>query len=135
MLSLRPWRCDCPRVLRVVVGASVVGLLTGFFGVGGGFVLVPALVLALGLPMPVAVGTSLLVIAINSAVALAARVLAFGDLDWGVIAGFTAAAIVGSLVGGRVAGRVEPRVLQLGFAGLVIAVAVYTALMSVPALL
>ena len=50
-----------------------VGFLTGLFGVGGGFVIVPALALALGLPMPEAIGTSLLVIAINSAVALTTR--------------------------------------------------------------
>lgn len=57
-----------------MVTAAAVGLLTGFFGVGGGFVLVPALVLSLAFPMPVAIGTSLLVIAVNSATALTARV-------------------------------------------------------------
>jgi uncharacterized protein len=61
------------RGLKIAAAATGVGLLTGFFGVGGGFVIVPALVLALGFEMPVAVGTSLLVIAINSATALAAR--------------------------------------------------------------
>ena len=88
MLTLHPLTCACPRVVRLVVTASAVGLLTGFFGVGGGFVLVPALVLALGFPMPVAVGTSLLVIAVNSATALAARVgpVAAIDLDWPLIA-------------------------------------------------
>lgn len=58
--------------LKIVVAATVVGMLTGFFGVGGGFVIVPALVLALGFEMPAAVGTSLLVISANSAAALAA---------------------------------------------------------------
>ena len=61
------------RVLKIIAAATGVGLLTGFFGVGGGFVIVPALVLVLGFDMPAAVGTSLLVIAINSAAALAAR--------------------------------------------------------------
>ena len=56
----------------MVVTATAVGLLTGFFGVGGGFVVVPALVLALGFTMPVVVGTSLLVIAIKSTSALLA---------------------------------------------------------------
>ena len=55
-------------VVKVAVAGTIVGLLTGFFGVGGGFVIVPALVLALGFTMPEAVGTSLLVIAINSLV-------------------------------------------------------------------
>ena len=57
MITLRPFVCACPRVAKVVVTAALVGLLTGFFGVGGGFALVPALVLALGFPMPTAVGT------------------------------------------------------------------------------
>ncbi len=135
MLSLRPLRCACPRVAKVVVTATVVGLLTGFFGVGGGFALVPALVLALGFPMATAVGTSLLVIAINSATALSARIgTAGGELDWRLIGVFTAAAVVGSLVGGRVASRANPRQLTRAFAVLLLAVAVYTAVRSIPAL-
>jgi hypothetical protein len=131
MLTLRPFSCACPRVAKVVVTATAVGLITGFFGVGGGFVLVPALVLALGFPMPTAVGTSLLVIAVNSATALTAR-LGHGsaDLDWPLIANFTVAAIAGSLVGGRVASTVDPRRLTIAFAILLIVVAVYTAARS-----
>ncbi|MEW1955383.1 sulfite exporter TauE/SafE family protein [Terrabacter sp. NPDC080008] len=126
MLTLRPFTCACPRVAKVVVTATAVGLLTGFFGVGGGFALVPALVLALGFPMPVAVGTSLLVIAVNSATALAARIGSGGaHLDWALIGVFTAAAIAGSLVGGRVAGRADPRHLTLAFATLLVLVALY----------
>jgi uncharacterized protein len=64
---------DARRAAEVVGAATVVGSLTGFFGVGGGFVIVPVLVVALDFEMPVAVGTSLLVIALNSIVALAAR--------------------------------------------------------------
>ena len=65
--------CQCPRALKVLAAATVVGLLTGFLGVGGGFLVVPALVLALGLPMGYAIGTSLVVITITSAAALAVR--------------------------------------------------------------
>ena len=131
MLTLRPFTCACPRVAKVVVTATLVGLLTGFFGVGGGFALVPALVLALGFPMSTAVGTSLLVIAINSATALAARVShGTSDLDWGLIATFTAAAVVGSLLGGRIASRANPRHLTAAFAVLLVAVALYTAARS-----
>ncbi len=127
MLTLRPFSCACPLVAKVVVTATVVGLLTGFFGVGGGFALVPALVLALGFPMPVAVGTSLLVIAVNSATALTARLgSGAGHLDWGLIGVFTAAAVVGSLVGGRLASRANPRHLTLTFATLLVLVALYT---------
>lgn len=138
VLAFAPFRCDCPRLAKIVVAASIVGLLTGFFGVGGGFVLVPALVLALRYPMPVAVGTSLLVISINSATALAARLggagTAAADLDWSLLGVFITAAVGGSLVGARVANRVKPRQLTLAFAIMIIMVAVYTAALSVPAL-
>ena len=118
----------------MVLTATVVGLLTGFFGVGGGFVVVPALVLVLGFAMPVAVGTSLLVISINSASALIARLGHGLALDWALIGSFTAAAIIGSLLGGRVTSRVQPRLLAQGFALLLVAVALYTAARSIPQL-
>jgi uncharacterized membrane protein YfcA len=135
MLRLRPVACACPRVAKLVVTATVVGLLTGFFGVGGGFALVPALVLALSFPMPAAVGTSLLVIAVNSATALAARSSAGVHVDVPVVAVFTAIAVAGSLLGGRVGARVEPRRLTRAFAVLLVGVAVYTGVRAVPALL
>ncbi|GAB3069340.1 sulfite exporter TauE/SafE family protein [Pedococcus soli] len=136
ILTFNPITCACPRLAKVVVTATAVGLLTGFFGVGGGFVLVPALVLALSFPMPVAVGTSLLVIAVNSATALTARITTGSThLDWPLIAGFTAAAVVGSLFGGRITSRVKPSHLTRAFAVLLVAVALYTAARSIPALI
>ncbi len=124
-------------VTRLVLTATAVGLLTGFFGVGGGFAIVPALVLVLGYPMPVAVGTSLLVISLNSASALAIRatVGALADIDWLVIGGFTLMATIGSLLGARVAARVDPRALTRAFAGLLLATAAYLLAVNVPALL
>jgi uncharacterized membrane protein YfcA len=83
------------------------GLLTGLFGVGGGFVIVPALVLLLGLPITLAVGTSLAIIALTSASALAAH-LASGRIDWGIATAFAAAAIAGALVGRRLGGPARP---------------------------
>jgi uncharacterized protein len=132
---LRPsFVCGCLRAAKVVLTATAVGLLTGFFGVGGGFVVVPALVLVLGFSMPVAVGTSLLVISINSASALIARLGHGLALDWVLIGSFTAAAVIGSLLGGRVASRVRPRMLAQGFALLLVTVALYTAARSIPQL-
>jgi uncharacterized protein len=128
-------RLDGSGVVKLLAAATAVGLLTGFFGVGGGFVIVPALVLALGFPMPTAVGTSLLVIAINSATALAARLGSHVHLDWPLLAAFTAAAIIGSLAGNRVASRVEPARLTRAFIVLLLLVAAYTAARSVPHLL
>lgn len=114
-----------PSWARIVPAALGVGLLTGFFGVGGGFAVVPALVLAAGFEMPMAVGTSLLVIALNSASALVGRVAAGISVDWKVIAVFTLAAMAGSLVGPRLVSQVSPRTLTRAFASVLAAVAVY----------
>lgn len=117
-------RIDLARALQVLVAGSAVGFMTGLFGVGGGFVIVPALTLVLGLAMPEAIGTSLLVISINSAVALATR-LATTSIDWGVTLPFAVAAIAGVLTGTRAADRVDARRSLRRFAGLLVAVAVY----------
>jgi uncharacterized protein len=105
----------------VLAAGLVVGVMTGFFGVGGGFLIVPALVLILGFPMRVAVGTSLVIIAINSASGVVAQ-LGSGAIDLGVAMLFIAGGVVGSLVGGRLAGRVDDALLSRAFAGLVVVV-------------
>lgn len=120
---------DGATLLKVVGAGTVVGLLTGFFGVGGGFVIVPALVLALGFSMPEAVGTSLLVITINSAVALTTR-LQPGAIEWGTVIPFTIASLVGVVVGSRLASTRESSSLQRWFVGLLVLVAAYTAVHS-----
>jgi uncharacterized protein len=117
---------DTRTVVTVFAAGTAVGFLTGLFGVGGGFVIVPALALALKLPMPEAIGTSLLVIAINSAVALATR-LATTSIEWGTTIPFTVAAIAGVLTGGGIADRLDPVRSLRWFAGLLVAVALYTA--------
>jgi uncharacterized protein len=120
------------RRLKIVAAATTVGLLTGFFGVGGGFVIVPALVLALGYEMPVAVGTSLLVIAINSAAALGARFGSHVHLDWRLLAAFTLAALVGAFAGNRVTSWGNASRLTAAFTILLVAVALYCLGRSVP---
>ncbi len=126
--------CACPRAAKVLIAALAVGLMTGFFGVGGGFLVVPALVLVLDFPMPIAVGTSLLVIAINSGTSLIARAGNSIEINWTVIGLFTAAAVIGSLLGVRIATRARPETLRIAFAVLIIAVGLYTAARSIPAL-
>ena len=118
---------------RIVLIGTGVGLLTGFFGVGGGFIIVPGLVLALGYDMPIAVGTSLLVIAINSAEALAFR-LTSGGIDWSVAGPFTIAGLVGVTLGANVAGRVPADRLTRWFVWLLLAVAAYTGARSLATL-
>ncbi len=109
---------------RILLAGLAVGVLTGFFGVGGGFLVVPALVLVLGLPMREAVGTSLVVIAINAAAALAGH-LRYGGIDGAITLLFIAGGAGGSLLGSRLSGRLDERRLRQGFAGMVMLIALY----------
>lgn len=120
----RPVTGSARRALPAVAAAGLgTGFLTGFFGVGGGFVVVPALVLVLGLSMPLAVGTSLLVIAI-SAVAGIGPYLAAGRVDFAVGGLFIAGGVLG-IAAGTVAGRhASPARLREAFAVILIVVAV-----------
>ncbi|GGC73345.1 sulfite exporter TauE/SafE family protein [Hoyosella rhizosphaerae] len=108
---------------RSIPAGLAVGLLTGMFGVGGGFLIVPALVLLLGLPMVTAVGTSLLIIIVNSMSGLVAH-LGNVELDWTITGVFAGTAIAGSLVAQRLGRRISARQLQRWFAYLVLALAV-----------
>ncbi|KPC78580.1 MULTISPECIES: sulfite exporter TauE/SafE family protein [Streptomyces] len=123
---LRPARSEPPERIRPakVAGAGVgLGAVTGFLGVGGGFLAVPALVGVLGLRMKQAVGTSLLVITVNSLAALTARTGTGGDLRWEVIAPFTGAAILGAWDGKRLASKITGQTLQRIFAFVLLGVA------------
>ena len=117
-------RLDTAMVLRVALVGTAVGFLTGLFGVGGGFVIVPALTLILGFTMPQAIGTSLLVIAINAATALAARLGTTG-VNWSVALPFTAAALAGVLTGSSIANRIDARALVRWFAASLVALSLY----------
>lgn len=118
-----------PRWGRVLLLATGVGLITGFFGVGGGFVAVPALVLALRMPMKRATATGLVVILVNSTVAFLARGLGHVDLPLTVVVGL--GAIVGAVVGALTAGRVPALALQRGFAAMLLVAAAYEAFVTV----
>ncbi len=135
IVTFRPrFHLETDRALKVLVTATVVGLLTGFLGVGGGFLVVPALVLALGLPMRYAAGTSLAVITITSASALAVKAGTGAHPDWTLVIVLTAAAVVGGFTGARLAARADTSKLQLAFTALLVVVAGYTAWQALPAL-
>lgn len=127
-LMLRPVRSGDSQPVRPVRAAGAgagVGALTGLLGVGGGFLAVPALVSVLGLRMRAAVGTSLLIISVNSLVSLAVRAQSDVPLDWSVIGPFAATAVLGAWDGKRLAARVSGPVLRRIFAGVLLAVAVF----------
>ncbi|BBX71840.1 hypothetical protein MPSYJ_53010 [Mycolicibacterium psychrotolerans] len=99
---------------KVVAEGLVVGLVTGLVGAGGGFLVVPALALLGGLPMPLAVGTSLVVIAMKSFAGLAGY-LSSVQIDWALAGAVTAAALIGGLIGARLTAVVNPDALRKAF--------------------
>lgn len=121
------------RVIRLIAAGTLVGFLTGLFGVGGGFVIVPALTLALGLTVQVAIGTSLVVIVGNALVALAFR--GTGDVEWDIAIPFSITMLIGSFVGSLVAHRLPPKQSLRAFAVLLVVVAIGNAVIAAVGLL
>jgi len=121
-------------VLKVLLEGLVVGAVTGLVGAGGGFLVVPALVLLGGLPMSVAVGTSLLVISMKSFAGFAGY-LSSTTVDWKLLLPITAVAIVGSVFGGWAAGKVQQEKLRRAFGWFVVVMAIYMLAQELPALL
>lgn len=119
--------------VKVIVSGLVVGVLTGFFGVGGGFVIVPALVVVLGMPMHLAVGTSLLIIAINSGAGLLAH-LQYGGIDVSTTLPFAFGGLLGALSGAALAGKIREANLRRIFAYGMVIVALYLLYQNHPAL-
>lgn len=103
----------------IVASGAGVGLMTGFLGVGGGFLIVPALVMLVGLPMRQAVGTSLIVIAMNSLAGFLGH-LGGPPIDFGVVALFVVAGVAGALTGAQLARRANAATLRTAFAVFVV---------------
>lgn len=108
---------------RMLASASGVGLVTGFFGVGGGFVAVPALMWGAGLPVRKATATGLLVIVINSVVAVAARGVDY--LPWPITGELALAAIAGAILGALLSHRVPSSTLKRSFGWLLIIIGLH----------
>jgi hypothetical protein len=138
VLMLRPRSSGEPASVQraatptIAAAGFAVGLLTGFLGVGGGFLIVPALVFLVGLPMHQAVGTSLLVIALNSGAGLLGHLGAGFPL--GLTAGFTAVATAGALAGTRLTDRIAPARLRGAFGVFVLLIGLALAFRNLAAL-
>ncbi|PHR66714.1 MAG: permease [Idiomarina sp.] len=140
--SVMMWRgrstTDTPndvKVVRVIIDGLVVGAITGFVGVGGGFLIVPALVLLGGVPMILAIGTSLMIIALKSFVGFAKYYSALSaqgyEFDWTIIAIISVAGIAGSYAGAWIGARLPRQKLQKAFAVFLILMAIFVLSQSV----
>jgi len=117
------------RLAHIAGHGVVVGLLTGLVGVGGGFLIVPSLVLLSGIPIRQAIGTSLAIVAAKSYAGFAGYVGAV-PINYALMGSFTAVTVVSSLVGTRVARRLPGELLKRGFAWFLVIVASYILLKS-----
>lgn len=101
-----------------------IGLVTGLLGAGGGFLLIPALVVLLKMPMKEAVGTSLLIIAINSLIGFSGDISSF-EIDWTFLLTITAIAVAGIFIGGWLSKKIEGQKLKKGFGWFVLIMSIY----------
>ena len=120
--------CPSPRPERIVVSGAGVGALTGFFGVGGGFLIVPALTLWLGVTFRRAVATSLVIITLTGLAALASHLAAGAELDVPLTASFAMSTAVGALLGTSLGARLPQSTLSRAFGAIVACVAIFLAI-------
>jgi uncharacterized membrane protein YfcA len=115
-----------PKWHLIVIAATFVGILTGLLGIGGGFLIVPALILFLKVPTKVAAGTSLVAITANSLIAFFLRFEFWDQIPVVEVAVFTISAITASLLLTPVAGKLNAKVMQKIFSVVIVLVAIYT---------
>jgi hypothetical protein len=114
-----------PQWWLVILSATGVGLATGLLGIGGGFLIVPALVLFLKVPTKIAAGTSLVAITLNSVVTFLLRNKYWSEMPWAPVLAFASSAVLASFFTARFAQKFQPKQLQRGFATLIVIVAFY----------
>lgn len=112
------------RLSRLLLYGCAIGLVTGLLGAGGGFLLIPTLVLLIGMPMKEAVGTSLFIIALNSLIGFAGDLGHF-VIDWKFLSTVTAIAVAGIFIGGAIAKKIEGEKLKKGFGWFVLLMGIY----------
>lgn len=110
--------------IKLLLFGILVGFTTGFLGAGGGFLIIPALVLILKTPMKKAVGTSLLIIALNSLIGFTGD-LTHIDINWKFLLSITAIAIAGIFIGGAFAKKIESSKLKKAFGWFVLVMGIY----------
>lgn len=112
------------RVFPLMFFGLAIGVITGLLGAGGGFLIIPTLVLFLGLDMKKAVGTSLMIIAINSLFGFLFSLKQF-SFDWKLLLIFTALAVTGIFIGGKLSEKISPAVLKKSFGWFILAMGIY----------
>ena len=110
----------------LIVISLVIGSITGFFGIGGGFLAIPVLVLFFGTPQAIAAGTSLLIIALNSFISFLGHHALWDSVEWHIPIFIGGAAIVVAQVASHYSAKTTPDTLRKAFAYLLLAISVFT---------
>jgi uncharacterized membrane protein YfcA len=118
-------KSDNINIGMIVLEGLFVGVITGLVGVGGGFLIIPALTLFAKIPMKKAIGTSLIIIAINSAVGFIGDLNHISDINWKLLLIFTTLSVVGSFAGNMMAKNADNQKLKHYFAWFVLGMAIF----------
>jgi uncharacterized membrane protein YfcA len=110
----------------LILMSLLIGSMTGLFGIGGGFLAIPVLVLFFGTPQAIAAGTSLLIIALNSLISFVGHHALWADVQWHIPIFMAGAAIVIAQIASHYSGKTSPAVLRKAFAYLLFAVSIFT---------
>ncbi|MGX5820079.1 sulfite exporter TauE/SafE family protein [Chitinophaga lutea] len=121
----------CTRCPQMVVAGAVVGLIAGITGAGGGFLIIPALVLLGGMPMKMAVHTSLVIVAANSAIAFAGDLGHAPTPDWSFLLAFTGLSIAGMIAGKKLSAYWSGAGLRKSFGWFVIILGLFITIKEV----
>jgi len=113
------------KALIIAAEGLFVGGVTGFVGAGGGFLIIPALVLLVGLDMKIAVGTSLFIIAFKSLLGFLGDVSTQPNIDWVFLMIFTAISLIGIFIGSHLSAKVDAKKLKVGFGWFVLIMGVF----------
>lgn len=113
------------RILLIPIQGLLVGTVTGFVGAGGGFLIIPGLVILVGLPMKEAVGTSLFIVAINSLLGFLIGAAELPHIEWHLLVPFLGLAIAGNFLGTWLSQKISAGTLRVGFGWFIVAMAIY----------
>ncbi|MEY4469200.1 MAG: hypothetical protein RLZZ87_524 [Actinomycetota bacterium] len=113
-------------VTTLIFLSLLIGSMTGIFGIGGGFLAIPVLVLFFGTPQKIAAGTSLLIISLNSLIAFLAHYKAWGDVDWHIPATMAISAVIVATLSSHFGKVASPELMRKAFASLLFSIAIFT---------
>jgi uncharacterized membrane protein YfcA len=113
-------------VTTLIFLSLLIGSMTGIFGIGGGFLAIPVLVLFFGTPQKIAAGTSLLIISLNSLIAFLAHYKVWGDVDWHVPTTMAISAVIVATLSSHFGKVASPELMRKAFASLLFSIAIFT---------